>query len=44
MPPYAAWWRGRDALLAAVTHPGSLFHQKWRYLPTRANGQLAFGG
>jgi RNA polymerase sigma-70 factor (ECF subfamily) len=44
MPPYAAWWQGRDALLAAVTRPGSPFHQKWRYLPTRANGQLAFGG
>lgn len=44
MPPYPAWWRGRDELLAAVTRPGSPFYARWRYLPARANGQLAFGG
>ena len=30
--------------MAAVTLPQSDFHRRWRYLPTRANGQLAFGG
>jgi RNA polymerase sigma-70 factor (ECF subfamily) len=44
MPPYPFWWQGRDTLIAAVTHPESPFHQRWRYLPTRANGQLAFAG
>jgi RNA polymerase sigma-70 factor, ECF subfamily len=43
MPPYPNWWHGRDALLAAATRPGSLLHQRWRHVPTRANGQLAFG-
>jgi RNA polymerase sigma-70 factor, ECF subfamily len=39
MPPHAAWYRGRqavDAFLPAT--PGT-----WRLVPTRANGQLAFG-
>lgn len=44
MPPYPVWWRGRDALLAAVTRPESPFYERWRYVPTRANGQLAFAG
>jgi RNA polymerase sigma-70 factor (ECF subfamily) len=44
MPPYPFWWQGRDALMAAVTDPDSPFHERWRYLPTRANGQLAFAG
>lgn len=42
MPPYPFWWQGRDALMAAVTNPDSPFYERWRYLPTRANGQLAF--
>jgi RNA polymerase sigma-70 factor (ECF subfamily) len=44
MPPYPFWWQGRDELLAAVTHPDSPFYERWRYVPTRANGQLAFAG
>jgi RNA polymerase sigma-70 factor, ECF subfamily len=44
MPPYPYWWQGRDALIAAVTHPESPFYEPWRYLPVRANGQLAFAG
>jgi RNA polymerase sigma-70 factor (ECF subfamily) len=43
MPPVASWYRGRDAIAAALgTRPldGS---QSWRLLPTSANGQLAMG-
>jgi RNA polymerase sigma-70 factor, ECF subfamily len=35
MPPYASWWRGRDVIAAFAVEP---VH---RYLPARANGQLA---
>jgi hypothetical protein len=35
MPPYLAWWRGREVIAAFAVEP---FH---RYLPTRANGQAA---
>jgi RNA polymerase sigma-70 factor, ECF subfamily len=35
MPPFARWWRGREVIAAFATEP---VH---RYLPTRANGQLA---
>jgi RNA polymerase sigma-70 factor, ECF subfamily len=35
MPPYPSWWRGRDVIAAFAAEP---VH---RYLPTRANGQLA---
>ena len=35
MPPYPTWWRGRDVIAAFAAEP---VH---RYLPTRANGQLA---
>lgn len=35
MPPYPSWWRGRDVIAAFATEP---VH---RYLPTRANGQVA---
>jgi hypothetical protein len=43
MPPLAEWYRGRDAITAFLrTRPlsGAL---RWRVIPTRANGQLAFG-
>ena len=43
MPPLAEWYRGRDAITAFQrTRPlsGAL---RWRVIPTRANGQLAFG-
>jgi RNA polymerase sigma-70 factor, ECF subfamily len=43
MPPQSAWFRGRDAiatfLAAYPLRPG----MRWRVVPTRANGQLAFG-
>jgi len=42
MPPYRGWCRGRDAVaeswLMPEGPPGSL-----RYVPTRANGQIALG-
>jgi RNA polymerase sigma-70 factor, ECF subfamily len=43
MPPWAEWYRGRDtiaAFLRARPLSGAL---RWRVMPTRANGQLAFG-
>jgi len=35
MPPYPSWWRGREVITAFAAEP---VH---RYLPTRANGQVA---
>jgi RNA polymerase sigma-70 factor (ECF subfamily) len=35
MPPYRAWWRGRDVIAAFAAAPAH------RYLPARANGQPA---
>jgi RNA polymerase sigma-70 factor (ECF subfamily) len=35
MPPYPAWWRGREVIAAFAAEP---VH---RYLPARANGQVA---
>jgi RNA polymerase sigma-70 factor (ECF subfamily) len=35
MPPYPSWWRGRDVIASFAAEP---VH---RYLPTRANGQIA---
>ncbi|MET1073132.1 MAG: RNA polymerase subunit sigma-70 [Umezawaea sp.] len=41
MPPLPEWYLGREAIRAfLVAEPIAL---KWRFLPTRANGQLAFG-
>jgi RNA polymerase sigma-70 factor, ECF subfamily len=37
MPPYSAWWRGREVIAAFAAEP---VH---RYLPTQANGQAANG-
>jgi RNA polymerase sigma-70 factor, ECF subfamily len=35
MPPYPAWWRGREVIAAFAAEP------RHRYLPTQANGQAA---
>ena len=35
MPPYASWWRGREVIAAFAAEPAH------RYLPLRANGQIA---
>jgi RNA polymerase sigma-70 factor, ECF subfamily len=41
MPPLPTWYRGRDAIAAFLT--GFALRDRWRLVPTRANGQLAFG-
>jgi RNA polymerase sigma-70 factor (TIGR02960 family) len=41
MPPLPRWYRGQDAIREfLVTGP---LRSGWRFLPTTANGQLAFG-
>ena len=42
MPPYAEWYRGRDAIADSWLMPGGP-PPRLRYLPTRANGQPALG-
>jgi RNA polymerase sigma-70 factor (ECF subfamily) len=41
MPPWLEWYDGRDAIRAFLVD-GPL-QTPWRFLPTTANGQLAFG-
>ena len=41
MPPLPHWYRGRDEIRAFLLR-GPL-QSRWRFLPTTANGQLAFG-
>nr|WP_184829727.1 sigma-70 family RNA polymerase sigma factor [Jiangella mangrovi] len=41
MPPIARWYTGRDDIRTFLTD-GPLT-DRWRFLPARANGQLAFG-
>jgi RNA polymerase sigma-70 factor (TIGR02960 family) len=41
MPPLPEWYRGHDEIRAFLLH-GPL-QSSWRFLPTMANGQLAFG-
>jgi RNA polymerase sigma-70 factor, ECF subfamily len=41
MPPLPTWYRGRDAIAAFLTRHA--LQDRWRLLPARANGQLAFG-
>ena len=42
MPPWAAWWQGRDTVEALLTRPPSGCIADWRWLPVRASSQLAF--
>jgi RNA polymerase sigma-70 factor, ECF subfamily len=42
MPPYAAWYRGRDRIAGSWLMPAER-PTGLRFLPTRANGQLALG-
>jgi RNA polymerase sigma-70 factor (ECF subfamily) len=42
MPPYASWYRGRDAISDSWLMPRGPA-VRLRYVPTLANGQLAFG-
>lgn len=41
MPPMALWYDGRDAIAAFLTERA--LKERWRFVPVRANGQLAFG-
>jgi RNA polymerase sigma-70 factor, ECF subfamily len=41
MPPHRSWYRGRDAIAVFLADAAVL--ERWRFLPVRANGQLAFG-
>jgi RNA polymerase sigma-70 factor (ECF subfamily) len=45
MPPIPSWYRGRDSVgkLVARTIFSGEARGRWRLLPTRANGQIAFG-
>jgi RNA polymerase sigma-70 factor, ECF subfamily len=42
MPPYRTWYRGREAIADSWLMPGGP-PPRLRYLPARANGQLALG-
>jgi RNA polymerase sigma-70 factor (ECF subfamily) len=41
MPPMPLWYSGRDAI--AVFLAKWALRERWRFIPVRANGQLAFG-
>jgi hypothetical protein len=41
MPPLPEWCRGSDDIRAFLL--GGLLQSRWRFLPTAANGQIAFG-
>jgi RNA polymerase sigma-70 factor, ECF subfamily len=45
MPPTPSWYQGRDTVrkLVSATIFSGAANGRWRLLPTRANGQLAFG-
>ncbi len=42
MPPLPTWYRGREAV-AAFLKADVMRDKRWRLVPARANGQLAFG-
>ena len=43
MPPLPTWYRGREAVAAFLTGHVLASDNRWRLVPARANGQLAFG-
>ena len=43
MPPLPTWYRGREAVAAFLKGHVLASENRWRLVPTRANGQLAFG-
>jgi RNA polymerase sigma-70 factor (ECF subfamily) len=43
MPPLPTWYRGREAIAAFFKAEVLRADKRWRVLPVRANGQLAFG-
>jgi RNA polymerase sigma-70 factor, ECF subfamily len=42
MPPMPTWYRGRDAIAAFLRGWPLAGERRWRLVPARANGQLAF--
>ena len=42
MPPRPTWYRGREAVAAFLRRAPLTEDRRWRVLPVRANGQLAF--
>jgi RNA polymerase sigma-70 factor, ECF subfamily len=43
MPPYPSWYAGREAVAAFLDAYPLAEGNRWRVVPTSANGQLAFG-
>jgi RNA polymerase sigma-70 factor, ECF subfamily len=43
MPPLPTWYRGREAVAAFLEAEVLTEDKRWRLVPARANGQLAFG-
>jgi ketosteroid isomerase-like protein len=43
MPPAASWYGGRDVVATFLRARPLSGEERWRLVPTRANGQLAFG-
>jgi RNA polymerase sigma-70 factor (ECF subfamily) len=43
MPPYPSWYAGREAVAAFLDAFPLAEGNRWRVVPTSANGQLAFG-
>jgi RNA polymerase sigma-70 factor (ECF subfamily) len=43
MPPLPTWYRGREAAAAFLADRPLRKDRRWRFVPVRANGQLAFG-
>ena len=43
MPPVPTWYQGREAVAAFLARAPLASHHRWRLVPTRANGQPAFG-
>ena len=41
MPPLPRWYQGREEIRAFLLRDP--LQSRWRFLPTRANGQIAFG-
>jgi RNA polymerase sigma-70 factor (ECF subfamily) len=41
MPPLPTWYRGHDSIAAFLTE--GPFRERWRHIPTHANGHLAVG-
>ncbi|MFG1948227.1 sigma-70 family RNA polymerase sigma factor [Nonomuraea sp. NPDC048826] len=41
MPPLPEWYAGRDAVRGFLME--AALRERWRFVPARANGQLAFG-